>query len=289
MCRWLAYQGAPIYLDELLLKPEHNLIDQSLSARTMRTPTNGDGFGLGWYGAREAPGRFRSIRPAWNDANLRDLAEHITSPLFLAHIRATSLAEVQETNCHPFRWGRWLFVHNGQIEKVHEFRRELLLAVDPALFENILGTTDSELMFHLALSFGLAQEPKAALERMAGFVEETARAHGVEPALWMTLGISDGESLYAVCYGSDGRAPTLFHSRGMAEIQHLNPALSGRFGAQARCLVSEPIGKYAEVFEPVPPGSFLHLAGGRIEVSPFRPRKPSKPRPRSARAKSRKG
>jgi predicted glutamine amidotransferase len=285
MCRWLAYHGAPIHLDELLLKPEHNLIDQSLSARTMRTSTNGDGFGLGWYGAREKPGLFRSIRPAWNDANLRDLAEQIVSPLFLAHIRATSLAAVQETNCHPFRCGRWLFVHNGKIEAVQKFRRELLLAVKPALFENILGTTDSELMFHLALSFGLQKEPKAALERMAGFVEETARGHGVEPALWMTLGISDGESLYAVRYGSDGRAPTLFQSRGMEEIRHLNPELSCRFGAQARCIVSEPIGKYAEMFAPVPQGSFLHLRDGRIEISPFRPRKPRK---HPVRAKSRK-
>jgi glutamine amidotransferase len=131
-------------------------------------------------------------------------------------------------------------------------------------------------MFHLALSFGLQKEPKVALERMAGFVEETARGHGVEPALWMTLGISDGESLYAVRYGSDGRAPTLFQSRGMEEIRHLNPELSCRFGAQARCIVSEPIGKYAEMFAPVPPGSFLHLRDGQVEISPFRPRKPRK-------------
>jgi predicted glutamine amidotransferase len=107
MCRWQAYSGHPIRLEELLFKAKHSLIDQSMSSRSAETPTNGDGFGLGWYGTREFPGLFRSIRPAWNDFNLRDLAAQIESPLFLAHVRATSLATVQETNCHPFRYKHW--------------------------------------------------------------------------------------------------------------------------------------------------------------------------------------
>src|SRR3712207_7406098 len=112
MCRWLAYSGSPILLEELLYKPDHSLIDQSLHARMGVETTNGDGFGVGWYSARDRsrPGRYRNVNPAWNDANLRDLAQHIESPLFLAHIRATTGTPVQQTNCHPFRHGRWLFV-----------------------------------------------------------------------------------------------------------------------------------------------------------------------------------
>jgi len=114
MCRWNAYFGRPLLIDELLYRPKHGLIDQSLHSRMGAETTNGDGFGLGWYGAGDGgiPGRYRSVSPAWNDANLRDLAGHIESPLFLAHIRATSGTPVQQTNCHPFRHGRWLFVHN---------------------------------------------------------------------------------------------------------------------------------------------------------------------------------
>jgi glutamine amidotransferase len=123
MCRWLAYSGGPIRLEELLFEPRQNLIDQSLTSKSAETPTNGDGFGVGWHGAREQPGLFRSVRPAWNDANLRDLAANIESPLFLAHVRATSHATVQETNCHPFRYGRWLFVHNGEIFEIEKLRR----------------------------------------------------------------------------------------------------------------------------------------------------------------------
>ena len=58
--------------------------------------------------AGEIPGVFHSVEPAWNDRNLRDLAAHVESPLVFAHIRASSGSPVQQTNCHPFRYGRWL-------------------------------------------------------------------------------------------------------------------------------------------------------------------------------------
>jgi predicted glutamine amidotransferase len=68
LCRWLAYSGSPILLEELLYKPEHSLIDQSLHARLGVETTNGDGFGVGWYGANtETPAVFHSIESAWNE------------------------------------------------------------------------------------------------------------------------------------------------------------------------------------------------------------------------------
>ena len=72
MCRWNAYIGEPLMLDELLFRTEQGLIDQSLHSRMGAETTNGDGFGLGWYvsGMEDAPGRYRSVEPAWNDANL---------------------------------------------------------------------------------------------------------------------------------------------------------------------------------------------------------------------------
>ena len=143
MCRWLAYSGAPLYLEELILKTEHSLIDQSLESRSGATTTNGDGFGIGWYGDRETPGVYRDIQPAWNDATLRDLAAHIRSPLFLAHIRAATGSAIQQTNCHPFRHGKWLFVHNGLIRGFDRVKRDLALAVAPQLYPKILGSTDS--------------------------------------------------------------------------------------------------------------------------------------------------
>lgn len=274
MCRWQAYSGRPIRIEALLFETKHSLIDQSMSSRSAETPTNGDGFGLGWYGSREFPGLFRSIRPAWNDFNLRDLAAQIESPLFLAHVRATSLATVQETNCHPFRHGKWLFVHNGEIFEVEKIRQQLLMRIAPGLFSGILGTTDSEVLFYLALTFGLEKDPLGALERMAGCVESVAREHGVAESLWMTLGLSDGKSVWAVRYASDGQAPTLYYSKTVEDLVALGLAgeASERLGPKARMVVSEPIGKLAGAWDEVPQASALLLRDGAVEVSPFRPK-----------------
>lgn len=271
MCRWMAYTGNPFLLEDFLFKAEHSLIDQSMLSHSRETPTNGDGFGVGWYGRREVPGLFRSTQPAWNDQNLRDLAAQVESRLFLAHVRATSQASVQQTNCHPFRYGKWLFVHNGEIHEVEKVRRDMVLAIAPELFPHMLGTTDSEAMFYLALTFGLERDPLRALERMAGFVERAGRERGVEESLWMTLGLSDGESLWAVRYASDGEAPTLYHSRDIEDLAWLSPRLRDGFGPDARIIVSEPIGKELESWVEVPQSSALQVRQGKLELRPFVP------------------
>ncbi|KJY25830.1 class II glutamine amidotransferase, partial [Streptomyces katrae] len=105
MCRWLAYSGSPLLLDAVLYRPEHSLINQSLRARLGVETTNGDGFGVGWYSpdGDGTPAVFRDTAPAWNNRNLRELAAHVRSPLFFAHVRASTGSAVQQTNCHPFR------------------------------------------------------------------------------------------------------------------------------------------------------------------------------------------
>jgi predicted glutamine amidotransferase len=276
MCRWMGYKGDPILLEELLFKPKHSLIDQSMSSHSAETPTNGDGFGVGWFGYQGKAGLYHSIRPAWNDLNLHDIAAQIVSPLFLAHVRATSQATVQETNCHPFRYKNWLFVHNGEIFEIEKLRRDLLFRVAPELFPSILGSTDSEIMFFLALTFGLETDPLGALARMAGFIEQTGRAHDVEESLWMTVAVSDGQSFYAVRYASDGEAPSLYHSREMEDVYRLNPDLKKILGSSTRVIVSEPVGGFAEMWQVVPQNSSVEVLEDRVEVRPFTP-SPVKP------------
>ena len=212
MCRWMAWHGQPLLIEELLFKPRHGLVDQSLHSRMGAETTNGDGFGVGWYGVGEGPGVYRSISPAWGDPNLRNLAAHIETPLFLAHVRATSGTAVQETNCHPFSHGRCLFVHNGLINEFHLVRKELMLALDGPSFAAIEGSADSEVIFHLALTFGLEDDPLSAIESAVGFVEQTLRRNGIEPALQTSIGVSDGVSLWAVRYSTEGQSRTLFRS-----------------------------------------------------------------------------
>ena len=156
MCRWLAYSGTPLLIEELIYRPSHSLIDQSLHSKLGAETTNGDGFGVGWYGEQDTPAVFKSVEPAWHDRNLREVAGHVESGLFLAHIRASTGTAVQQTNCHPFRYGKWIWVHNGLVRDFHSLKRDLALAVDESLFASIEGSTDSELLFYLALLLGAA-------------------------------------------------------------------------------------------------------------------------------------
>ena len=270
----MGYSGSPVYLDELILKPQHSLIDQSLSSRTGKFTTNGDGFGVGWYCHRDTPGIYKDIRPAWNDVNLRDLTAHIESPLFIAHVRATTGTAVQQTNCHPFRHGKWLFVHNGVIRKFEKVKRNLVLAVAPDLYPTIQVTTDSELMFHLALTFGLEEDPLVGLERMVGFVENTCGDQGITEALQMSVGLSDGERLFAVRYSTARRAPTLFLSKSMRALQDINPDLK-RFSPDARAIVSEPLSDLSGVWDGIPESTAVIVHRDKIERREFSPGPPS--------------
>jgi glutamine amidotransferase len=278
MCRWNAWFGQPLLVEELLFRTEHGLIDQSLHSRLGVETTNGDGFGLGWYSdAGGMPGRYRSVTPAWSDANLRDLAAHIESPLFLAHIRATTGTPVQQTNCHPFRHGRWLFVHNGAIREFERIRRDLLLAIAPSLFEGVAGSTDSEVLFYLALTCGLTEDPLGAVERAVGLVEATGHAHGIEHPVQMTLGFSDGERLWAVRYSSEQSSRTLYISADSATAQKLYPD-SRRFARltdEDRIIVSEPLSDLPGVWLEVPESTALIVQRGHDEHRPFRPQAPT--------------
>ena len=207
MCRWMAWHGQPLLMEELLYKTKHGLVDQSLHSKMGAETTNGDGFGLGWYAPdAETPAVFHSIEPAWNDRNLREVASHVESPLFLAHIRASTGSAVQLTNCHPFRYGTWLWLHNGLVRDFHLVKRELALAVDESLYTDMEGSTDSEMLFYLALTFGLEEDPPKAVERTVGFVEDVGHRRGVEHHIQMTIGTTDGKSLWGFRYSSDGGA-----------------------------------------------------------------------------------
>jgi glutamine amidotransferase len=277
VCRWLAYSGSPVLIKELLLDPKHSLIDQSLHARLGAETTNGDGFGIGWYGVGDTPGVFHSIEPAWNDRNLRDLAGHIRSPLVLAHIRASSGSPVQQTNCHPFRHGRWLWMHNGVLRDFPRVKRELVLAVDPSLYPQIEGSTDSETFFFLALTLGLEHDPPAAVERAVGLIEATGRRHGVQQPIQMTVATTDGTRVWAFRYSSEGQSRSLFYSTAVSTLRHQypdNPVLHG-LSDETRIIVSEPLGDLAGAWNEVPESSYGVIQQGQDELHPFAPRPPS--------------
>ena len=277
MCRWLAYSGSPVGIEDLLYRPAHSLIDQSLHSRLGAETTNGDGFGIGWYGVADTPGVYRSIEPAWNDRNLRNLSAHIESPLVFAHIRAAIGSAVQETNCHPFRHGRWLFMHNGFIGEFDKVKRDLVLAVDPSLYPEIEGSSDTEVFFFLALTFGLEDDPPAAVAAAVGLIEDVGRKHGVEHPIQMTVATTNGTNIWAFRYSSQRDSRSLFYSTGLPALRALHPELEilNVLSDESRLIVSEPLRDLPGAWNEVPESSYGVVQEGQDELHPFRPRAPT--------------
>ena len=274
MCRWLAYSGSPVLVEELLYGPKNSLVVQSLHSQMGAEETNGDGFGVGWYGERESPAVFHSIEPAWNDRNLRELSGHLKSRLVFAHIRASTGSPVQQTNCHPFRHGNWLWMHNGLISDFLAVKRDLVLAIDPSLYPEIEGTTDSEVLFHIALTFGLEDDPPRAVERAIGFAESVGREHGVEHPFQGTIATTDGECVWALRYSSEGKSRSLFFSTDVRTLRAIYPEneLLQEVSDEARLVVSEPLGdSLPGAWNEVPESSYGVIQPGQDELHPFTP------------------
>ncbi len=216
MCRWAAYIGAPIFIEELLFDPSHSLIKQSKQAEECKTSINADGFGLAWYLEKTEPGLYRDVYPAWADPNLKSVASQIKSGLFLAHVRATTGSAISRNNCHPFVVDNWSFMHNGQAGGFESFRKKADMEIPDDLYQYRKGATDSEVLFLLAMGYGLRENPKSALQQAVSELQTMSQKYGHGPAMRLSAAFSDGKSLYAVRYASDDRAPSLYYRRSQS-------------------------------------------------------------------------
>ena len=274
VCRWLAYSGTPILVGDLLYKPKHSLIDQSLHARLGSQTTNGDGFGIGWYADSEAPVLYKDVDPVWNDQNLRELSSQIRSRLIFAHIRASTGTPIQQSNCHPFRFGKWLWMHNGRIAGFQQVKRDLVFAVGADLYPFIEGSSDTETFFFLALTFGLNEDPPGAVERAVGFIEHVCRGKGIEDAVHMSVAMSNGELVWAFRYSSEGEPPSLFYSTDVHTLREQHPEVAVFFtlSEDTRVVVSEPLTDLAGAWNEVPASHYGVIEPGKDELKRFVPR-----------------
>jgi len=275
MCRWLAYSGEPIQTSELVLHAKHSLVAQSLDSPLGAETVNGDGFGFGWYPleatGKAVPGLFHSIEPAWNDQNLREITQAVRSPLFFSHVRAAAAPPIQQTNCHPFRHENWLFMHNGAIADFGSIKRDLTFAVDPSLYPHIKGTTDSEVLFHLALTFGLRDDPIGAVRQTIQLVETVGHKTGIAFPMQGTIAVTDGETIWAFRYSSQRQTRTLFHSTDITTLQEMYPDVERLrlFGQHAHVVVSEPLNDLPGAFREVPESTVAILNRSGYDHQPF--------------------
>ena len=270
MCRWIAYTGEPIFIEQLITLPERSLVEQSMNTEMNYDTdgslmgTNGDGFGVGWYSERPTPGIFKEQTPAWSNENLKDICRQVKSHLFMAHVRATTQGAVQRTNCHPFKYENWLFQHNGDIQEFTKVRRDLQMQIAPELYSELKGTTDSETYFLLALTFGLQKDLKTALQKMVQCVEKSLKDHKtVDPFLNLSCAMSDGQSLYTIRYASGTPSKTQFYSRESGMVQGIKK------GAENIVIVSEPLDRAGKKWTAVPDNSYVVIRDGDIKVETF--------------------
>ena len=220
MCRLVAYLGRNLILEDVLVKPSNSIVMQSLHARESSIPTNGDGFGLGWYAPHISPepALFTSIAPAWNDRNLLSLTAKIQSPAFFAHVRAASAGGVTQYNCHPFVHGQWMLMHNGGIHDFLAIKRHMRRLLDDEFYDWIKGETDSEHLFALFLQLAKGRD-LSQLSTVADVLEETfstidqlLKTHNKHGESDYNICMTDGRRLLASRYCTDRAiAPQTLH------------------------------------------------------------------------------
>lgn len=245
MCRFLAYLGPSIFLDELVCKPQHSLVRQSLRADQAKVVTNGDGFGIGWYGELKSPGIYREVMPAWSDENLLALCANVRSHLFFAHVRAATGTGIARQNCHPFRYGPYLFMHNGQIGGYGQIRRAMEARLPDHLYAERRGATDSELLFLLIVA--RIEAGQTIPDAVSQILNETlAMMHvlHIQEPLRFAGALADGRQVHAFRFSSDSRAPTLYIRQDV--------------GA-GLVVASEPLEDAQSGWTLIPPGSVMHL------------------------------
>ncbi|MEP3275660.1 MAG: class II glutamine amidotransferase [Stappiaceae bacterium] len=248
MCRLAAYAGPEIPLENIIIAPRHSLLEQSHGATEAKMAVNGDGFGIAWYGNGTTPGLYRDVLPAWSDGNLTSICKMVHSPLFLAHIRASTVGETSRANCHPFAHKNWSFMHNGQIPQFSRIRRGLEASLPDSLYELRRGTTDSELLFLLLLANGLETTPRAACETVLSMIL-AAQSASKRPNR-VTCVFSDGDTLFGFRYSCDNRSPTLY--------------TSGLLDNQGRAIASEPLDGDHKNWTPVSECQFVCLFQGKL-------------------------
>jgi len=285
MCRLLVYRGRETLMSDLLTRTAQSLIRQSYQAREREEPLNGDGFGVGWYVPEidPTPCVFTSVRPAWSNRNLHRLAEKVRSNCFFAHVRAASSGmSVSEANCHPFQYGRFLWMHNGRIARFSSIKRTLRRALSDEFYEFIQGTTDSEHVFALFLNNLGSRIEKYEIRDLADAMDETiaqlnqwTAAAGIAEPCFYNFALTDGEQVLITRYtNAVDRVPeTLYLAHG-ARFECVGAQYHMvRAGEPAEALIiaSEPLTENSDEWEAVPRNhAMLVNEALRVELRPIR-------------------
>ncbi len=250
MCRLAAYMGPDIFISSLVTEPKHSLIHQSYHARERIEPLNGDGFGIGWYAPQfcDTPAMFKEVSPAWSNQNLRDIARVTKSSCIFAHVRAATIGgHLSRTNCHPFTWKNYMFMHNGTVFGFEKIRRALRRQLSDDTYEMIKGSTDSEHIFGLfvdriaAFSQPTLENLKESLVGAIGDIEKLKGVVGIDTPSTLNLVLGDGSRMMATRYVSSGDESNSLYFSSAGRFYCEDGICRMDEGRDAFIVVSEPL------------------------------------------------
>ncbi|WP_227517354.1 ergothioneine biosynthesis protein EgtC [Parathermosynechococcus lividus] len=226
MCRLYAYMGRKTSLAYALVDAPHSLLVQSYHPREMTSGLlNADGFGVGWYHTRQdlLPYLYRQVMPMWHDVNfLEHLSRFIDAPCFLANVRSATVGQpVQITNTQPFRWGRWLGVHNGFIDNFRQtLYRPMRDRLSDICYNIVEGSTDSEHIFALfcnELVLNPQLSPVMVLRQTLQIIFSLAQA--ARTSVSAAIILTDGMYVLAGRCARSVPPPTLYWSQDAEKLQ----------------------------------------------------------------------
>lgn len=207
MCRLMAVRSQdPMPLYRCLISGDNSFALQSLE--------HPDGWGLAYYDGQQTE-LVKSVLPAICDSLFEDLSFSVKAHTLIGHIRRATAGQVQKRNCHPFRFGDWIFAHNGHVQEFPDILDSLMELVDPSLRGNIESETDSEVFFRLILThYGkladingpLINEPmveavSAAIRDIRGLAEPLAHSRGNHNPCWLSGLMFNGDVMMAISCG----------------------------------------------------------------------------------------
>lgn len=283
MCRLMAYKGTPIIIDKLLYQPKNSLVNQSINAKEIEEPLNGDGFGIGWYApeVNYEPITFVSVNPAWSNRNLRNLAPKIKTDCLLAHVRAASVGEVSESNCHPFQYKNLLMAHNGGVEEFGKIKRHLREPLSDEMYNWIKGQTDSEHIFAYLLDYLFKNHKAVNPESVIDSFEHTFTTlkklmtdYGVKEEAYLNMVVTNGSFIVGTRYCTNPKEEplTLYHSEGSRYVVEdgITKLEAPQDDDQAVLIVSERLTDDSH-WTMIPPNHFVIVEPSlNVKVRPIR-------------------
>jgi glutamine amidotransferase len=182
------------------------------------------GWGIGFYQGGEVLMRRRPIDG--DEIDVAKLASDVRADVLIGHVRTATIGTLRTENTHPFRYRQWLFAKTGTLAQFDSIRERLVQSVPEFLRGGIRGETDSEIFFHVFLSFlhdagrlnDLLVEPQVvreALRSSLAVVDGMTAEVGGEPGDVNIL-VTNGDCVVGLHRGR-GMAYRIFSGKGDAD------------------------------------------------------------------------